>query len=79
MQSDRGNVKSLKVSYIAAWISLLLIFDTPPPTPQIKAKMKCTVKTLEASSYTPSFICFFKLCRMLQIFVAHWIKVEGNG
>jgi hypothetical protein len=50
MQSDLGNVKSLKVSYIVAWISLLFILDTPPPTPQIKAKMKCTVKTLEASS-----------------------------
>lgn len=76
---ERGNVKSLKVSSIADWIYALLTLETPPPKPQITAYMKWVVKTLVASYSTSSFIWDFMLCKILQIFVAHCIIVEGKG
>lgn len=76
---ERGKVKSLNVSSIADWIYALLALETPPPKPHITAYIKWVVKTFVASYSTSSFIWDFMLCNILQMFVAHCIRVEGNG
>lgn len=79
MHSVLGKVKSLKVYSMIDVICATSTLDTPPPIPHIRANIKCTVNTLGANSSTSSFIVFSRLVRMLQILVAHWIRVVGKG